>query len=237
MILKDFEVSRYSKPIAMFKLKDNDEVISVSNKMYEDTIVVTKEGYALKYSTSEIPLVGLRTSGVKSINLGSNDEVISSFNVNPDKEYITVFTDRNTAKRIKVEEIQKTTRAKKGSLIIKSPKTKQYNLFRCYNTNSKTIFGILDGDIGYMKSSDINIMDKLSTGSQITKKNIEDIFIVSRLKDITKIEPLKEEIQVEEVKKEKKEIPKKESREQLTMSDFFEEFKLYFFSSGKASKV
>ncbi|UKI57851.1 MAG: hypothetical protein L6V81_11390 [Clostridium sp.] len=85
----------------MFKLKDNDEVISVSNKMYEDTIVVTKEGYALKYSTSEIPLVGLRTSGVKSINLGSNDEVISSFNVNPDKEYITVFTDRNTAKKNK----------------------------------------------------------------------------------------------------------------------------------------
>ena len=226
MTLKDFEVSRYSKPIAMFKLKDNDEVISVSNKMYEDTIVVTKEGYALKYSTSEIPLVGLRTSGVKSINLGSNDEVISSFNVNPDKEYVTVFTDRNTAKRIKVEEIQKTTRAKKGSLIIKSPKTKQYNLFRCYNASSKTIFGILDGDIGYMKSSDINIMDKLSTGSQITKKNIEDIFVVSRLKDITKIEMPKEELEVEEIKEEKKETPKKESKEQLTMSDFFEEFKI-----------
>ena len=156
----------------------------------------------------------------------SNDEVISSFNVDPNKEYITVFTDRNTAKRIKVDEIQKTTRAKKGSLIIKSPKTKQYNLFRCYNTNSKTIFGILDGDIGYMKSSDINIMDKLSTGSQITKKNIEDIFVVSRLKDITKIEISKEETQVEEIKEEKKETPKKESREQLTMSDFFEEFKI-----------
>lgn len=227
MTLKDFEVSRYSKPIAMFKLKDNDEVISVSNKMYEDTIVITKEGYALKYSTSEIPLVGLRTSGVKSINLGSNDEVISSFNVNPDKEYITVFTDRNTAKRIKVEEIQKTTRAKKGSLIIKSPKTKQYNLFRCYNTSSKTIFGILDGSIGYMKSSDISIMDKLSTGSLITKKNIEDIFVVSRLKDITKIDTSKTEVKEETtVKEEKKETPKKESREQLTMSDFFEEFKI-----------
>ena len=99
---------------------------------------------------------------------------------------------------------QKTTRAKKGSLIIKSPKTKQYNLFRCYNTNSKTIFGILDGDIGYMKSSDINIMDKLSTGSQITKKNIEDIFVVSRLKDITKIEIPKEETHVEEIKEENK---------------------------------
>ena len=77
-----------------------------------------------------------------------------------------------------------------------------------------------------MKSSDINIMDKLSTGSQITKKNIEDIFVVSRLKDITKIEIPKEETQVEEIKEEKKETPKKESREQLTMSDFFEEFKI-----------
>ena len=60
----------------------------------------------------------------------------------------------------------------------------------------------------------------------ITKKNIEDIFVVSRLKDITKIEIPKEETQVEEIKEEKKETPKKESREQLTMSDFFEEFKI-----------
>lgn len=229
MLLKDFEVSRYTKPITMFKLKDGDELISVNKNDGEETLVITKEGNALKYNTSEIPVVGLRTSGVKSINLNDKDEVISAFVVSNSKEYVTLFTDRNTAKRVKIDEIPKTTRAKKGSSIIKSPKTKTYNLFKGFNTSSKTIFGILDGDIGYMKSSDINIMDKQSVGSTITKKNIEDIFIVTKLKEI-KInneeinepkEEKHEEKKTEEVKKEKK-----ETKSQLTMSDFFEEFKI-----------
>ena len=229
MLLKDFEVSRYTKPITMFKLKDGDELISVNKNDGEETLVITKEGNALKYNTSEIPVVGLRTSGVKSINLNDKDEVISAFVVSNSKEYVTLFTDRNTAKRVRIDEIPKTTRAKKGSSIIKSPKTKTYNLFKGFNTSSKTIFGILDGDIGYMKSSDVNIMDKQSVGSTITKKNIEDIFVVTKLKEI-KInneeinepkEEKHEEKKTEEVKKEKK-----ETKSQLTMSDFFEEFKI-----------
>ncbi|MCF7626182.1 DNA topoisomerase IV subunit A [Holdemanella sp. SCCA2] len=232
MVLKDFEVSRYTKPITMFKLKDNDELISINKNNGEETLVITKEGNALKYNTSEIPIVGLRTSGVKSINLSGKDEVISAFVVSTSKEYVTLFTDRNTAKRVKIDEIPKTTRAKKGSSIIKSPKSKTYNLFKGFNTNSKTIFGILDGDIGYMKSSDINIMDKQSVGSTITKKNIEDIFVVTKLKEIKlnneeikdvaeEKQEIKEETKTPEVKKEKK-----ETKSQLTMSDFFEEFKI-----------
>lgn len=232
MVLKDFEVSRYTKPITMFKLKDNDELISINKNDGEETLVITKEGNALKYNTSEIPIVGLRTSGVKSINLSGKDEVISAFVVSTSKEYVTLFTDRNTAKRVKIDEIPKTTRAKKGSSIIKSPKSKTYNLFKGFNTNSKTIFGILDGDIGYMKSSDINIMDKQSVGSTITKKNIEDIFVVTKLKEIKlnneeikdvaeEKQEIKEETKTPEVKKEKK-----ETKSQLTMSDFFEEFKI-----------
>lgn len=232
MVLKDFEVSRYTKPITMFKLKDNDELISINKNNGEETLVITKEGNALKYNTSEIPIVGLRTSGVKSINLSGKDEVISAFVVSTSKEYVTLFTDRNTAKRVKIDEIPKTTRAKKGSSIIKSPKSKTYNLFKGFNTNSKTIFGILDGDIGYMKSSDINIMDKQSVGSTITKKNIEDIFVVTKLKEIKlnneeikdvaeEKQEIKEETKTPEIKKEKK-----ETKSQLTMSDFFEEFKI-----------
>lgn len=220
MILKDFEVSRYTKPITMFKLKDNDELLSISKNDDDEVLVITKDGNALKYNTSEIPVVGLRTSGVKSINLNDNDEVVSSFVISPSKEYITIFTDRNTAKRVKAEEIQKTTRAKKGTSIIKSPKTKVYNVIKCFNTNSKTIFGILDGSVGYMKSTDINIMDKQSSGSTITKKNIDDIFVVTKLKEIKKEEIAKKTI-TEDIK-----VSRKETRSQLTMSDFFEEFKI-----------
>ncbi len=222
MNIKDFDVSRYSKPITMFKLKDNDELLGVSKLDDKEVLLVTKLGLALKYETSEIPVVGLKTSGVKSIKLSDKDEVVSAFVINSLKEYLTVFTNRNTAKRIKISDIIKTTRAKKGSKIINSPKSKEYNILKCFNSSSKNIYGLVRDDIAYIKSSDINIMDKNSVGGEISKKDIIDVFNVTTLKVINNkpIVEEKEEIVEEMVKTEE---PKEKK---LTMSDFFDEFKL-----------
>ena len=221
MRLKDFAVSRYSKPITMFKLKDDDEVVSVSNNSGKDTVIVTNSGYALRFNTDEIPEFGLKAGGVKAIKLSDDDFVSSAFVISENKEYLAIFTDKNTAKRIKVEDIEMSSRAKKGSLIIKSPKSKKYSIFKAFNISSKSIVGIVDGSIGYLKSSDINIMDKQSVGSVITKKNIDNIFVVTKLKEIKSSE-LKEK----ETKKETSDEVKPKEEKQLTMSDFFEEFKI-----------
>ena len=221
MRLKDFAVSRYSKPITMFKLKDDDEVVSISNNSGKDTVIVTNNGYALRFNTDEIPEFGLKAGGVKAIKLSDDDFVSSAFVISENKEYLAIFTDKNTAKRIKVEDIEMSSRAKKGSLIIKSPKSKKYSIFKVFNISSKSIVGIVDGSIGYLKSSDINIMDKQSVGSVITKKNINNIFVVTKLKEIKSSE-LKEK----ETKKETSDEVKPKEEKQLTMSDFFEEFKI-----------
>ena len=221
MRLKEFAVSRYSKPITMFKLKDDDEVVSISNNSGKDTVIVTNSGYALRFNTDEIPEFGLKAGGVKAIKLSDDDAVSSAFVISENKEYLAIFTDKNTAKRIKVEDIEMSSRAKKGSLIIKSPKSKKYSIFKAFNISSKSIVGIVDGSIGYLKSSDINIMDKQSVGSVITKKNIDNIFVVTKLKEIKSSE-LKEK----ETKKETSDEVKPKEEKQLTMSDFFEEFKI-----------
>jgi topoisomerase-4 subunit A len=228
--LKLFEVSRYTKPISCIKLKDRDELVSVSRCDGENTVVVTSDGYALKYSTSEIPDLGLKTSGVKSIKLNSDATVVNAFVVSEFKDYLCIFTDRNTAKRIHIDDLDKTTRAKKGSAIIKSPKSKKYTVIKAFNIGSKNIFGIIDKEIGYIKSSDISILDKASTGATDTKKNVDNIFVVTKYTDITN-QPKEEKVLIEEskevVKEETKEEVKEEKKDQqLTMSDFFEEFKI-----------
>jgi hypothetical protein len=90
----------------------------------------------------------------------------------------------------------------------------------------------MNGEVGYLKSSDISIMDLASTGSGYTKKEPEEIFVVTRFTDITvqeketteevEEEPKKQEI----IKEEKVEVETQPKEEQLTMSDFFEEFKI-----------
>ncbi len=217
--LKNLPVSRYSKPMTIFKLKDGDELISSS---INDGLVyiITENGYALKFSKEEIPVVGLKTSGVKGIKL-TNDKVVSAFITNENHEYITIFTDKNTAKRIKLDEIDYSKRSLKGDNILHSPKSKKYNIIKTYAGSSKTNFGIIKDDTELIKSSDISIMDKSSTGSQISKKDINNIFKEARLKVIDS----NTTNEIKEVKKEENK-EKTEVYKTMTMSDFFDEFKI-----------
>lgn len=217
--LKNLPVSRYSKPMTIFKLKDGDELVSSS---INDGLVyiITENGYALKFSKEEIPIVGLKTSGVKGIKL-TNDKVVSAFITNENHEYITIFTDKNTAKRIKLDEIDYSKRSLKGDNILHSPKSKKYNIIKTYAGSSKTNFGIIKDDTELIKSSDISIMDKSSTGSQISKKDINNIFKEARLKVIDS----NTTNEIKEVKKEENK-EKTEVYKTMTMSDFFDEFKI-----------
>src|SRR5699024_1984874 len=52
--LKDFEVTRYSKPMTSIKLKENDELINVTIAK-EDVLLITNNGFYLKFKTAEIP--------------------------------------------------------------------------------------------------------------------------------------------------------------------------------------
>lgn len=237
--LSNLPVTRYSKPMTIFKLKDNDEVVSAS---INDGVVyiVTENGFALKFNKEEIPVVGLKTSGVKGIKLVS-DSVVSAFVTNENHEYITIFTDKNTAKRVKLEEIDYSKRSLKGDNILHSPKSKKYKITECYAGNSKTNYGLIREETETIKSSDISIMDKSSTGSTISKKDLTDVFKEARLKVIddalastpeheesSSVETPKKEEKTQEVKEEPKEDKKQEEQvyETLTMSDFFDEFKI-----------
>lgn len=237
--LSNLPVTRYSKPMTIFKLKDNDEVVSAS---INDGVVyiVTENGFALKFNKEEIPVVGLKTSGVKGIKLVS-DSVVSAFVTNENHEYITIFTDKNTAKRVKLEEIDYSKRSLKGDNILHSPKSKKYKITECYAGSSKTNYGLIREETETIKSSDISIMDKSSTGSTISKKDLTDVFKEARLKVVddaqpstpeheesSSVETPKKEEKTQELKEEPKEDKKQEEQvyETLTMSDFFDEFKI-----------
>ena len=126
--LSDFKSLRYTKPINCMKLKDEDEVIDAFITKYNNIFVSTNKSYGLWYDVSEIPVVGRRTSGVKSINLKDDFVVgVSNFDAYTD-EYITVITDKGTAKRIKITDLEKTSRAKRGLLILREVKTNPYRI-------------------------------------------------------------------------------------------------------------
>ena len=213
--LKDFEVTRYSKPMVAIKLKENDELINVTTSK-ETTLFVTNNGYYLRFKTSEIPLVGVKASGVKGINL-KDDYVIYGASIKEEDEYLNIFTNYRTAKRIKINELSLITRAKKGNMLFKKAKTKDYKLNFAYLTNSKDInLYKIDNDIKEMKNSEIPIMDISSTGS-IISKNVVDLWAL-KSNDINLI--------TKDEKKQDNNENKTLEQEQLSFSDFVEDFKI-----------
>ena len=210
-VLNDFIVNRYNKVYTAMKLKEDDEVINVTITK-PNTILITKTGYYLNYNTSEIPITGAKTSGVKGINL-KEDEVVAGFTYNDDDEYLNIFTNQGTAKRIKVKELNTLTRAKRGTTLIKKVKAKDYEVVNAFITDARdNIAFICKEDINVIKNSEIPIMDLISTGSVISKQKIKYAFILKELKVI------KEE-QVIEIEEEPK-------IKEMTIDDFIDDFKL-----------
>ena len=228
-ILKDFIVSRYSKAMTAFKLKENDKLISVQ-RSDNKTLFITESGKYLNINTDEIGVVGAKASGVKGINV-TDDKVVSGITYNQDDEYITIITNKKTAKRVKITDLEIHTRAKKGSNIMKKVKSNDYKIVCAFKTLTKdNITIVADSDIETIKASDIAIMDLLSTGSTITKKNIKNAFTSVEVEDY-KNKKVKEQITSDEEKQEETEVieeVKQEIKEpvQTSLDDFYQDFKL-----------
>ena len=79
-----------------------------------DIFIATSLGYGLWFSKEEIPIVGIKASGVKSINL-KDDNVVSTINFNEiTSDYLAILTDKGTGKRVKLKDFEKSSRARKG---------------------------------------------------------------------------------------------------------------------------
>ena len=75
--LSEFKLLRYNKPVNCMKLKDGDILIDAFVSLYNNIFVATDSGYGLWFDINEIPMVGLKASGVKAINL-KDDHVVSA---------------------------------------------------------------------------------------------------------------------------------------------------------------
>lgn len=209
--MKDLIVNRYSKSLTAMKLKDNDELVNVSISK-EDILIVTHNGYYLKYKSNEIPIIGPKASGVKGINL-KEDYVVNGFSISNDYEYLNIITNHHTAKRIKLEDLVYLTRAKKGNMLLKKTKTVTYNVDYAFPTNSRDIILVKnDIDIKEIKNSDIAIMDITSNGGNIVPGEKYGLF-----QDLVCIKNKEDE---------KEENTFSKNDEQLSMDNFLDSFKL-----------
>ena len=119
LLLKDLEVSRYSKSIRYMKIAPGDEVVSVDwtdNPL--EVMVVTHNAEVLRFRASEVSIYGTNASGIKAMLVKPKDYVVSAFFSNQTED-VLFFTSRTNIKRMKVSEFNLARRARAGVVAIK----------------------------------------------------------------------------------------------------------------------
>ncbi|WP_195916510.1 DNA topoisomerase IV subunit A [Streptococcus gordonii] len=117
-----------SKALKFAKLKnEDDQVIALAPIKLDDVMLVTKNGYALRFNIEEVPVIGAKAAGVKAINLKKDDVLAVAFIANTDSLYI--LTQRGSLKRMAVADIPVTSRANRGLQVLRELKTKPHRVF------------------------------------------------------------------------------------------------------------
>lgn len=119
-----------SKSMVYGKFKgDKDSIVTIAPivKGDEDVMLISENGYALRFNISEIPVVGAKAAGVKAMNLKAGDLVKAAFFVQTDSWYL--LTQRGFIKRVKSEDIPETSRANRGLQVLRPLKTNPHTVF------------------------------------------------------------------------------------------------------------
>lgn len=214
--LKEFKVQRYSKAINMMKLKPGDKVVDVSYSKEKNILIATKKGYGLWYDVEEVSPVGIKAAGVKSINL-KDDTVVSGILFNANTEYLSIIMDKGTAKRLKLSEIDKSSRANRGLLLMKEIKSNPSKIIKVYALPTKNEIAVITKNYEKeLKLSEIPIMDRYSNGSYIVKDKIIDTHELTKL---TSKEDLEKEVEAEPVVEKHQESLKEIDDRMMTIDD------------------
>ncbi|MEH7201598.1 DNA topoisomerase IV subunit A [Bacillus safensis] len=127
--LLQYKAQRYSKPLVALNLKGDDELVDVHvTSGQQELFIATKNGYGLWFDEEEVSVVGPRAAGVKGINLKEGDEVVSGQIIDPKNDVLVLTTQRGAVKRMNLSEFDKTSRAKRGVLMLRELKKNPHRI-------------------------------------------------------------------------------------------------------------
>lgn len=173
-----------SKSVKYAKLKDDtDQIVAVAPIKLDDVVLVSQNGYALRFNIEEVPVVGAKAAGVKAMNLKEDDVLQSGFICNTSSFYL--LTQRGSLKRVSIEEILATSRAKRGLQVLRELKNKPHRVFLAgavaeqgfvgdffsteVDVNDQTLFVQSNkGTIYESRLQDLNLSERTSNGSFIS---------------------------------------------------------------------
>ena len=191
-----------SKSVKYAKLKDEtDQIVAVAPIKLDDVLLISQNGYALRFNIEEVPVVGAKAAGVKAMNLKADDALQAAFICNTSSFYL--LTQRGSLKRVSIEEIPATSRAKRGLQVLRELKNKPHRVFLAGAVAEQGLIGDLfsteveendqtllvqsnKGTIYESRLQDLNLSERTSNGSFISDTISDEEVFDAYLKEVFK---------------------------------------------------
>jgi len=174
--LPQYKAQRYSRPLVGINLKGDDQLVDVhlTDGSY-DIFIATHLSYGLWFTEEDVNIVGPRAAGVKGINLKDEDYVVSGKIIkDPVKEYIFLATQRGAVKKMKLAEFEKTSRAKRGVIMLRELKSNPHRVVRIEVVKDTDKVGLITkkGKTEEVLLSDLRPNDRYSNGSFVIDEGV-----------------------------------------------------------------
>jgi topoisomerase-4 subunit A len=178
--------SRYrSHASVAIKLKSSTSRL-VSVDYYEPAdknqslLAISRDGYAVRFDVADVPVTGIRTAGVRAINL-KDDDVMADLALVTAGQRIATITQRGAFKEMPLDEIEIGARSRRGELVLHRLKRNPHQIadFLAYDADFAGNFEVItdrpmfqdiavnDHHLGSVKSNGTFVIDTDTQGTPV----------------------------------------------------------------------
>lgn len=169
--LEEYVGTKKSNGIGAINIKEGDALSVVTLVKEEPLIIVTKNGYMIKFSSMEVGTTGRLTAGVKGINLGADDEVVAALPLRNSNDQLAIFTSKGYGKKIPQTEITLQKRAGKGVLCHKVNDANGYVSAAQLVSDEDNVLLVGNKNSVCISAKDIPSMGRIAVGNIMLKDN------------------------------------------------------------------
>ena len=158
--------------IQAIKIKENDELAFVRfMNDNEKIILVTEQGYAIKFTFNDIKPIGRLTSGVKGINLREGDGVTGVINFSSKDDYVVLITKEGKSKRMLISDFTIQNRGGRGNMALKLDPN-DYVAAALYATEKDLVLIAGKPNSICVPVNEISVQSKLGGGTKIIERSV-----------------------------------------------------------------
>ena len=167
--LDEYINTKKKNGIGAISLREGDKLAAVTLIKDESLVLVTANGYVLKFNSLEIGATSRMTTGVKGINLGEDDYIVSALPIRNPNDALAIFSETGLGKKILPAEAVSQKRGGKGLICYKVSNATGPVRAATMICDEDTLLLIGDKTSICIAATDIPALGRASVGNQMIK--------------------------------------------------------------------